>query len=177
MANLLNQLRDFLEKEAYSSILIPASQKLALDSLLVVLSLDAQKREQNLEIIEYSSLSTDQKFSTDTPHVSRLQFKVLLPFKVDDLCSNEVSAFIHFINLSIDLPGYEFNELEGQVLYRYMWIISGENLDETLVKSILAVIKLNLSLFSDVIETLAKGKMSFNDLLSNIVKEFKKSSE
>ncbi len=170
---LLNRLQNFLEEEEYQSIFLPASEKLAIDSLLILLGLDKQQREQKLEIIEFPQNINFESPQPEAAQISRLQFKVLLPFKVNDLAINDVSAFIHFINQSIDLPGYEFNELEGQVIYRYVWITSGENFDKNIVKTILIVIEMNLVLFSEIIESLAHGKVTFNDLLSDIVKKFK----
>lgn len=174
---LLDKLQNLLDEEDYQWTFLPASEKLAIDSLLILIGLDNQQREQKLEVIEFAqNLSMEVTPPTDMTSITRLQFKVLLPFKVDDLAINDVSAFIHFINLSIDLPGYEFNELEGQVMYRYVWITQGDNLDKNIVKNILTVINMNVVLFSEIIESLANGQMTFNELLSDIVKKFKTES-
>jgi hypothetical protein len=176
---LINDLHHFLESEEYQSVFLPASEKLPLDSLLVLLGLDYQKREQKLEIVEFNqnlNMMSHVFVEKEVPQISRLQFKIILSFKVDDLAINDVGAFIHFINQSIDLPGYEFDELEGQVSYRYVWITSGDNLNQAIVKTILTVISLNLAIFTEIIESLALKKRTFNDLLSDIVNKYKGSS-
>lgn len=172
---LLNQIHNFLEEHEYQSVFVEASEKLPIDSILVVLGLDHQQREQKLEIVEFAQNLNMAKPSEgiEIPEISRVQFKVLLPYKAEDLAMNDVAAFLHFINQSIDLPGFEFNELEGLVMYRYVWITSSLTLDPSILKTILSVIGLNVGLFSEVIESLALQKTTFNDILSDIVNKFK----
>lgn len=171
MASIIQQIQDFLDKEEYSITHLPASDEVPVERLLLLLGFDRKQRELKLEIMERLQTQDIQNFlSSDLFIPSRLQFKVDLPFKVKDLAINDVSAFIHFINQATDLPGFEFNELEGQVMFRYIWVTSSDHLDKQLVISILDSIRFNLVMFSEMIESLSDGSATFNDLLSKILK-------
>lgn len=168
---VLKKIQDFLEKKDYSCSLFPSSEKLPYDHLLVFLGLDVKKRERLLEILATqqpilpeSTLSQNQSL---TPY--RIQFRISLPFKVQDTALTQVASLILFLNPFIDLPGFELDELNGQVAYRYVWIINADSIDETLISSIMGTLTLNVNLFSETIESLADGTMSFNDLLAQII--------
>lgn len=171
MASIIQQLQDFFDKEEFSLTYLPPTDEIPVERLLLLLGFDRKTRELKLEITEISRVQEIQNFLPSDLHIpSRLQFKVDLPFKVKDLAINEVSAFIHFINQTTDLPGFEFNELEGQAMYRYIWITSPDHLEKQLVTSIVDSIRFNLVMFSDMIESLSDGTSTFNDLLSQILK-------
>lgn len=168
---VLNAIKSLLENEEYGCTLSPASQQIPVDRLLVFLGLDDKKRERLLEIVASPPLPT-QEFALPSNAVLpiRIQFGVKLPFKVQDLSLNQASSLLLFLNQMLDMPGFELNELEGTILYRYVWIIHPTAIDGPLLMSILGAIMVNLGLFSDSIESVASGKMSFNDLLEEVVK-------
>lgn len=166
---VLKEIQNLLEKEDFSCSIFSANKKAPLDCLSVFLGLDIKKRERILEIIA-SQQPISPEFTLPqgalTPY--RIQFRIELPFKVQDLALNQVASFILFLNQFIDLPGFELDELNGQVVYRYVWIIKAEAIDSPLIMSIMGSVLLNLSLFSETIESLANGSMTFNELLSQI---------
>lgn len=168
---VLNELKALLEKEEFDCTLIPSTMQVPFDRLLVHLGLDAKERERLLEIMaSQQPVSPEFVLPQSTPLPYRLQFRIQLPFKVQDMALSQVSSLLLFLNQFIDLPGFELNELEGEVLYRYVWIIHPTAIDATLLMSILGSMMLNLGLFTDTIETLANGKMSFNELLAQVIK-------
>jgi hypothetical protein len=167
---VLKEIQKILEKEEFICSFSPATEKIPVERLLVFLNLDLKKRERMVEIsAAQQQTSPDFLISQPVSLPYRLQFRLSLPFKVEDIALNQVASMLLFLNQFIDLPGFELDELNGQVIYRYVWIIKPEAIDASLIMSIMGAIMLNLSLFGETIESLAKGEMSFNDLLSHIV--------
>lgn len=167
---ILNQLKDILEKESFECALTPVTNKIPFKRLLVVLDLDDKKRERLVEIIAYEQKVSPEFALPQSPTLPyRLQFRIDLPFKVQNLALSQVSSLLLFVNQLLDLPGFELNELEGRVSYRYVWIAQASSLDRLSVMSIMGTLILNLALFADTIETLADGQISFNDLLAQII--------
>ncbi|MDP1881159.1 MAG: hypothetical protein Q8K60_09505 [Parachlamydiaceae bacterium] len=170
---ILNSLKVTLEKNNYECTIIPAGKELPTDQLVIYLGIDGKNREQIASVttsqIEFpKELKSKEKL---VPH--HLHFRVKLPFKIEDLALNQVGSLILFINQFLDLPGFELNELEGVVTYRYVWLTYDtkdvEKEQGPLLLSIIGAILLNLKLFSEMIESLAEGKLTFNDLLEQIV--------
>lgn len=167
---ILDQLKDILEKESFECALTPATSKIPFKRLLVVLDLDDKKRERLVEIIAYEQkMSPEFALPQSSALPYRLQFRIDLPFKVQNLALSQVSSLLLFVNQLLDLPGFELNELEGRVSYRYVWIAQAPSLDPLSVMSIMGTLILNLALFADTIETLANGQITFNDLLAQII--------
>ena len=168
---VLEIIKKKLEAEKFECAINPANSEFPLDRLIVFLALDMKERERMLEIF-----GGQQQFSPELmlPEAAtlpyRLHFRVKLPFKVQDTAQNQVASLLLFLNQLIDLPGFELNELEGQVTYRYVWITEQTLITQNLIMSIVGAIMLNLGLFAETIESIADGKVTFNDLLSQIVK-------
>lgn len=167
---ILDDLKKILEKEEYDCTLSPNTEEIPFDRLLVFMGADAKGRERMLEVIaSQQQVSPEFILPKAAALPSRLQFRLQLPFKVQDTALNQVASLILFLNQFIDLPGFELNELEGEVIYRYVWIMHPSSIDNTLIMSIMGSILLNIGMFCDTIESLADGKMSFNELLSQII--------
>jgi hypothetical protein len=167
---ILKEIQKILEKEEFTCSLFSASKEIPFDRLMVFLGLDAQKRERMLEIMaDQQQVAPEYQLPQAAILPSRIQFRVQLPFKVQDIALNQVASLLLFLNQFIDLPGFELDELNGLVVYRYVWIIQSDAINAPLIMSIMGAVMLNLSLFSEMIESLATGKMSFNDLLSQVI--------
>jgi hypothetical protein len=168
---VLENIKKILEKEDFDCTLISGTEQIPFDRLLVLLGLDPKERERILEIVAIQQQVSPEFLLPKTAHLPyRLQFRVELPFKVQDTALNQIASLLLFLNQFIDVPGFELNELEGKVFYRYVWITHPSSIESTLMMSIIGSIMLNLGLFSDTIESLADGKMTFNELLEQIIK-------
>lgn len=176
MPALLSQIQTLLEQEEYPFLHVTSTEKIPFDRLIVSLGVDQNKRELKVEVTEHV-LPVLPKFAptADQPLPSRIQFRLILPFKVKNSSLNDISSLLHFLNQSIDLPGFELDELEGRVIYRYVWLTSPSHLDKISIITLLNALTLNLMLFLDTIESIAKGSSTFNDLLSEIVSKFNSS--
>ena len=167
---VLNQIKALLEKEEYECSFIPASENIPFDRLLVFLGIDDKERERILEVVESQQQVSPEFALPEAANIPyRLHFRIQLPFEIQDIALNQVASLLLYLNQLIDLPGFELNELEGKVLYRYVWIMQPATLDILPLMAILGAIMLNLGLFANTIETLADGQMSFNDLLAQII--------
>lgn len=167
---VLKQIQLMLEENEFMCSLFPANEQALFDRLLIFLGLDLKKRERMLEVIAIEQPISPEYALPDTSLLPfRVQFRTELPFKIEDIALNQVASLLLFLNQFIDLPGFELDELNGKVIYRYVWIIYPTVIDPPLIMSIIGAIILNLSLFSETIESLADGKTSFNDLLTQIV--------
>lgn len=166
----LKQIQTILEKEEFTCSLFSADEYIPRDRLLVFLGLDLKKREQLLEVsAAQQPIASEYALPQGVSLPFRIQFRVELPFKIEDLALNQVASLVLFLNQFTELPGFELDELNGKAIYRYVWIINPEVITATMIMSIMGSIMLNLNLFSETIESLAEGKISFNDLLSQIV--------
>lgn len=175
---MLHLIQNFLEKQQFDCIFIEATPEIPIDRLVVTLGQDSKQRSFILAV-QAAQIEIPKEFATENADQLpfRLQFSVALPFTIDDLALNQVASLILFINQYVDLPGFELNELNGIASYRYIWLTKKASCDFTLVVSIIGSILLNLNLFSDMIELLADGKVTFNDLLEKVLKAVNESSQ
>lgn len=147
------------------------------ESLEVILGSDYKERELVMEITTTQQLIPPEHIQANTSqHPLRVQFWVELPFEVQDVALNQMSNLLHFLNRMIELPGFELDELNGKVIYRYVWIAHPKMIDESLIMGITGAILLTLNLLTGTIESLADGTVSFNDLLAQIVQLTKEPS-
>lgn len=168
---ILQKIQTLLEAEGVECLLLSATKNLPFDHLKVMLELDDKKRERLLEIVALPQQAQAEAVSPQVFNLpDRIQFRVQLPFKVQDLALNQVASLLLFLNQLSDFPGFELDELEGGVAYRYVWISPSTLLDSPSLMSIVSAVMLNLRLFSDTIESLADGQTSFNDLLTQVTR-------
>lgn len=147
------------------------------EKLEIILGPDHKGRELIMEIIAAQQLIPPQYTHANSPeHPQQVQFWVELPFDVKDVALNQMSNLLHFLNQMIELPGFELDELNGKVIYRYVWITHAKMIDDPLIMGITGAILLTLNLLEGTIESLAEGEVSFNDLLSQIVQLTKDAS-
>lgn len=156
---IIQQIKTILDEGNYHSSILTEGEN---SKLIVFLGLDPHEKEEILEI-RHAQLPV----ISDSPPLHRIEFKILLPFKVKDSSLNQVGNLLLFINQLSDLPGFELDQLEGKVFYRYVGLVPIIN--QTLIATIIGAVKLSLTLFRSSIESLAIGKLSFNDLLKEII--------
>lgn len=167
---MIKKIQEILENNQFicSSPLDEASS--FIEKLEIILGPDHKERELVMEIT-----ATQQRIPPEYTHANppsppqQVQFWVELPFDVKDIALNQMSNLLHFLNQMIELPGFQLDELNGKVIYRYVWITHAKMVDDPLIMGITGAILLTLNLLEGTIESLAEGKVSFNDLLSQIV--------
>lgn len=166
MANMLLFLQDLLKENDKPSVLQNAEGEVLNDRLLVVLGNTGEGEEDVLEITEY--LQPVQVASTqDAFHI--IQFQYVLPVEVTPDTFNQVSSALHFFNRLIHCPGFELDELNNKIIYRYMWFVKSNGIDSFLLMQVLGNLSLCYKMFSPYIKEIAQGKYTLEDILEQVI--------
>lgn len=141
-------------------------------SLLVYMGNDYKNRDRELFLFaqNQSLVNVFGKTAQKKTNYNRVQFQILLPFPVRNEAVFEVASLLHLINHMIELPGFELDELNNQISYRYVLLTGRPEDTPALYISILGIILMTLDLFTEVIEKMASGDSTFNQLLEEIVR-------
>ena len=170
--NILKHLVTLLHAEGMDASLIGIDDVSPQDRILVFLGNDPQNREQILEITAQDQelgQGLQSNTSQNAPQLARVQFQVLLPFKMQAVTAKEVASLICYLNRQMELPGLEMNEVDDLLFYRHVLLATHEDLNKTLVISVVGVIMFILKLYSELIESVASGKMTFNTVLEKVI--------
>lgn len=151
------------------SIITPIEADPSTERLLVHLGIDTHERERILEITVQEQVLPNQESNQYT----RIQFQVLLPFKVIPSTANELAAAVAFINSIIEMPGFEYREIDNAASYRYVYLAHGVP-ESTLLLSIVGLILINIDLYSEPLESVATGKTTLYELLEKANELIKK---
>ncbi|MBS4167579.1 hypothetical protein [Parachlamydia sp. AcF125] len=163
--NILKQIQRDLTAERYDCTLEPASDAVSYDQLLVFLGNDAQEREKILQITAFKQAMAQEK----EKQYYLVKFMVNLPFSVESSAASQTASTLLFINRFLELPGFELGELEDKVYYRYVLFTKGNKVDPLLLFSLIGNIMMIIDLFSMVIESVATGEKTFNQLLEEML--------
>jgi hypothetical protein len=171
---MLKQIQSILDKEKFESTLLHASKEgFPYDRILLFLGTDSKKREQLLEITAQEQIlkSSEQTSPADHPAKKyfRTQFRHVFPFSVEEMALGQIASLIAFLNQTSDFPGFELNELNNEVSFRYVWLTKGSAVDTTLIVSMIGIIQMVLTLFGQSIERVANGGTTFNELLKEVI--------
>jgi len=166
----LRDLQDLLEKEEFSTTLLPASKDSFNEKLILFLGLDHFDRERVAEITLHQQIRSLEVSETVQEQIPpQLHFLAELPFKVEDLALSQVASLLFFINPLLDIPGFYLDELEGKVYYRVVHLADPTvPLHKSILLTLIGSLMLNLNLFASTIESLATGEVTFNDLLKQL---------
>lgn len=164
----LSLLEKALLDEKSDCAIIEPKDPFPYERLLVYLGNDRKFRERVLEITIKEQLFP-QKVETNEVEYLSIQFKLMFPFEIKDIASQQVAHLLHFLNHFLELPGLEMSEAEGKIFYRYVLLCGKKAFDPQLCLSIIGNILLMLELFSQSIEVVALGEKNFNDLLHDVL--------
>lgn len=168
---MLDQIQAVLEREKVNCFLAEAAEGKSQPRLLAFLGNDYKNRERFLEIMALPQISTGM------PHRQKeakqdyiyVQFEFAFPFEVVEKAVSDISNVLHFVNRMIDLPGFEFDELNDKVFFRYVHLASKIEEDSFLYISILGLIMMALDLFTETLEKIATGQATFDQLLEQMI--------
>lgn len=175
---MLTQLQQVYDKENYPCTYINGNAESPIDQLLLYIGKDYKEREQLIQITsQEQELAAEITKSAHVERYFRVQFKFSYPFTVEQIALGQISSLVHFINNQADFPGFELDELENRISFRYVWLLSGKSVDSLLVKSLTGIITLLVSMFCESLEKVSSGKATFDDLLKEIIDTAKQLSE
>lgn len=168
---ILKQIASILEQGQANVTLVEASNDFPYPRLLVFLGNDYKNRERILALSAQgqSLVGLPGKHEMKSTEYIRVQFQTTFPFLMKDNAVFEVGSLLHFINHVVELPGFEMDELDNKIFYRYVLLSSRPDTNPTLYFSILGLIMMLLDLFTEAIEKLATGEASFNEMLEQMI--------
>lgn len=164
----LNNIKKILDENDLDCDVVKISDEDFDTRLLVFLNLDNKDRPRSLEITLLNQDLLPENFCN-------LQFMVILPICSEDHTVADTARAISFINRNIALPGFEFDEIEGHILYRYVVLTdTTTTINENYILGIIGNIMSSLDIFGDTIDKITSGEKTFNEMLEealNIVEE------
>jgi hypothetical protein len=166
--NILQQIQKDLLAERYDCTLELANEKIPNDQLIVFIGNDASDREKILLITAVEQIMQGEESKAPEPYYL-VHFHVVLSFAVAPLAASQTGSTLLFINRLLELPGFELSEIEEKVNYRYVLFMHGAHVDKLLLFSIIGNIMMTLDLFGSIIESVAIGQKTFNDLLEEML--------
>ncbi len=167
----LLQFQKILEDEEYDSSLVDATEFVPYERLLVFLGLDEKDRERILEVtaLKQQFIKGFEDSTASEPNIFRVQFLVNMPFEINPETTSQVSSLICYLNRMIEIPGFEMNEADLKLFYRYVLMYGEKKVNKKLCISIVGLIMLLLELFGSTLEKTSKGETTFNQLLEQII--------
>jgi hypothetical protein len=176
MKNTLKDIQKLLDEKDQPSTFLKASDEAPYDRLLVAFG--AASPDEKDDVIEISAQSqffegslTNDK-ATDSYHL--IQFQYVLPLDLSPSTFNQVSSALHFFNRLLHCPGFELDELDNQVLFRYVWFVGKAGLDSLVLMQVLGNIQLCYKMFRPYVKEIAEGKYTLEDILEKVVQLTKK---
>lgn len=165
---MLHKFKEIYDEENYPCNLMEATEEQPEEQLLVYVGTDYKQREQILQITSQKQILGEERSGTPMNEYFRIQFKFLYPFSTDTLVLSQVASLLHFLNKQADFPGFELDELDNQVLFRYVWLVKDSGFDRLVAMSLTGIITLLVTMFGEAIERVATGKSTFDDLLREV---------
>ena len=174
----LNTIQQILKMEQFESAIESDTNTPPFGRVIVVLGNDHLERERILEITtQTQDLGESLKDPPEIPKYIRIQFEVPMPFDFKDHSAAEIASLIAFLNRMLELPGFEIDEVNSGIYYRYVLLTSDHRLDKDLITGIIRVIIRLCEMFSDTIEQVSEGKCTFNDLVEHMLQSTEPLSE
>jgi len=167
---ILNKFRNVFEKEEFGTRLMEASEEMPLSCLIVELGPDTKERERFCSVTAFEQeLGQSLEKEAEGAPLLNVIFEAELPFEVKPAFAKELGSLLHFINRQLPLPGFELDEVENLIYYRYSLFAAESGIDARALMSILGLMLLFLDLYTHPVEQVASGAKSFNELMEEVV--------
>lgn len=169
----LKKFQQVLTDEKYDCSLIEISEGVPYERLLVFIGMDEKNREKILEVTALKQeLFQDlegKKHKKSGPAFYRIQFQMPFLFSVKPTVGAQVSSLVCYLNRLIELPGFDLDEINLKLSYRYVLLYGEEGFNKKLFTSIVGLVMLQTELFASSLEKVATGEITFNQLLEQII--------
>jgi hypothetical protein len=173
----LNEIKLLLEQKLFNCQILASTETVPIEQLAVKLANDIKDRDQFLVIraVNQDLSSQDALLGIASPprNYQELQFIVTLPFFVIDEKITDISRLLLLLNKGIELPGFELSEVDRLIYYKHAFVVPEDDLDERILLSLVGMIQLLLDAFTDIIEAVATGPLSFQKVVENAQKLLK----
>lgn len=167
----LRVIQQLLEENDFSCHLAAPTSTVPYERLLLAWEPNLPELAQDLIEITAQPLQQPEEIQKGEKEASYflIQFQSICSFDVPASTIKQVSTALHFFNRLLHCPGFELDELNDQVLFRYVWYVSKQGLEAPLLIQIIGSIQLCIKLFSPSIKGLAEGEYTLEEILEKVV--------
>lgn len=176
MENLsLESIKELLDEELLDSQIVEADEEVNR-FLSVFVGEDHKNRGYWLNIRLAPQMISDGIAEIEEGYLKAsyfsLTYSLEFPFPVKTYAVANAARLVAFLNHSIHLPGFELNEVEEKVSFRYVTMVRKEGVSKQNVMAILGSIFLFKDMYSETLEKVCSGSMSMNEVLEEIAAVF-----
>jgi len=168
----LKKYQELLRTNHFETQLYASPDEHPIPFLAINLGQDQEKRDRILTIKAQEQLMGQQILPDKegaTQSMIHLDFVLEYPFKFKPETTKEVASLLHFINHESAVTGYCMDEVELRIYYRYHMFSLEGGLDHKTLISIVGMILFFYDLYIKTIEQVAKGSITFNDLIAQVI--------
>jgi hypothetical protein len=162
---ILEQIQKIVETRNVATILSKESKATPYPHLLVPFE------KHIMEITEHPTfqgqLLPNANKNPQEQQYYLIQFQFVLLDKVPAETFNQTSSALHFFNRLLHCPGFELDQINDIVTYRYCWFMKKSELDSFLFLQVFDNVLLAFQMFSPYVENIIQGKYT----LENIIQE------
>ncbi|WP_075883003.1 hypothetical protein [Candidatus Protochlamydia sp. W-9] len=166
---VLQRISSLLKETFFDCSYVAASEIEPFDYLIAIAETNSKEKRKMIKIMAFEQqLDPSMLKKIDKDRCFRIQFLHQLPFEVTPLAVNQIASLLLFLNQNLDWPGFELDELNNRLTYRYNWLIKESAIDTAQLTIITGNLLLSLDMFNDPIKQIADGQLTFNELLRGI---------
>lgn len=166
----LRSIQKVLETDGLKCQYVSKNQNIPFDQLFVRLDVNGLSQEVVLQL-RLMEHPLEDPSNTHNENLHLLQFFVALPLKIRENKVEETLRFLSLINRSLEVPGFEFSEVDLMVYYRYVLMTSEDSISTLLIKNLMGVIMFILDSFSTKIEEIGRGKRTLKEVVEEAIRE------
>lgn len=166
----IKHINETLKTEGFDSFIVEPSEQAPWYTILLYMGYDAKNRERIVEI-RIKEQELGQSFAQNTTNLFNyyyMSFTLKLPFECKDEYLYDLGSAIIWLNRTLDIPGFELNEVDSKISYRAVHLTS-ENFDKQILLSLCGLITLYVSLYADMLENICVGRKTFTETLEEIL--------
>lgn len=140
--------------------------------LLIFLGTDNREQGLAMEVTSQDLSLNGPLFSaasSENQAFVRIQFDAPYSFVVKDQAVGDVSQFLQFLNLQIELPGFYLSPLDNRILYRYVWLCKKEEVHPQLAVNVVGMMMFFQGVFESALARIASGEVTYLSLLEEFL--------
>lgn len=166
----LDNLLYLLKKEEFDCILVESADPVPHEKVVVSLGKGSGDIPQFLDI--YYSEQPAGPLSTKGFTYKTYTFSTRYSLEYNSDTVYETARFVNLLNTLVEIPGFEINELEQLIRYRYIFLSSAE-IEKELLLTIVGMHIFAVDMVLPLIDSIVSGKASFEDILDIVISQFK----
>lgn len=169
---ILQALAKIADEETFPSKVYESTPEHPKPFLLIDLGKDTQGRQRiykvEAKVQEFGEKLLEKSEEENLAFI--LEFECELPIKLKEHALFDVSSLLHFINRTIALPGFQFDEVEEKAYFRHVLFTTKKGMEKRIITSILGLSLLFIDLYTNPIELVGSGQKTFIDILEEMIR-------